>query len=242
MSWRLAGSLQTLRAEILDRFPGTTIWSIGDAAHRHRASDHNINSRGVVCAIDVVGGDQGNALWQFILDTKPDRVKYAIWQRRIVNSTVSPWTPRHYSGSNPHETHIHISVGRGPSGRSNDPHRYDDTSPWGFADTQPKPDPPSPPPDDDAEEWKQEVIDAMRTLDLSNAHNEPVLGPDPKRLQGLLLAWGYGPDGLVDDRGLPDGIAGPDTAGHLETFQSNEGLTVDRIAGEQTWTELLTGY
>ncbi|MFC4560957.1 hypothetical protein ACFO4E_03695 [Nocardiopsis mangrovi] len=56
MSWRLARSLATLRAEINTAAPDRSKrsdGSIGDAAHRASASDHNPNAAGVVCAIDI---------------------------------------------------------------------------------------------------------------------------------------------------------------------------------------------
>lgn len=130
MSWRLAKSLGTLRVEIRSRWPGTIIWTIGDAAHRTRSSDHNPNSQGVVCAIDVVGAVQAKAVWDLVLSSRDPRVKYAIFNREIISSTVSPWQVRRYTGSNPHLSHCHLSVGRGPSGRSTRPDLYDDESPW----------------------------------------------------------------------------------------------------------------
>src|SRR5690554_7976273 len=53
-----------------------------------------------------------------------------IFNRRIA-SKGGGW--RAYHGSNPHTSHVHVSVGVGPDGRSTGP--YDDTSPWGLAST-----------------------------------------------------------------------------------------------------------
>lgn len=133
MAWRLARSLVQLQRELDARFPGRTRpdWTIGDAAHRASASDHNPNAAGVVCAIDVRGRDVAAWLWDHLSQRKDPRMKYAIFRGRIMSSTVSPWTARTYTGSNPHNDHIHISVGRGPDGRSTG--NYDDTSPWGIS-------------------------------------------------------------------------------------------------------------
>jgi hypothetical protein len=134
MSWRLARSLEVLRDEIRAAHPGTTVWTIGDAAHRATASDHNPNAAGVVCAIDVLG-DKGlnlaNFAAQLVAAPRHPALKYVIWNRRIwsVSRAAEGW--RTYSGSNPHTTHVHVSVGTGPDGRSAGP--YDDTSPWGLA-------------------------------------------------------------------------------------------------------------
>lgn len=135
--WRQAGALEVLTHEVEERWPATTVWTIGDTDHRRRASDHNPNAEGVVCAVDIVGQAQAGALWQHILDVRDERVKYAIHYGRIVNSSVSPWQVRTYQGTNPHSHHIHVSVGRGPSGSSIRSDLYDDTSPWGLI--QPKP-------------------------------------------------------------------------------------------------------
>ena len=60
------------------------------------------------------------------------RVKYIIWNRQIANASpigsAEAWELRPYTGSNPHNKHIHISVKPikdGPSG-------YDTESSWGF--------------------------------------------------------------------------------------------------------------
>lgn len=134
MTWRLARSLATLSDEIQERWPGTTIWDIGDEDHRDRPSDHNPNGDGVVCAIDVLGAGIAAHLWDHLAATRDPRVKYAIHDEQIISSTVAPWTPRDYDGANPHADHIHISVGRGPSGESSRPDLYDDDAPWGVGE------------------------------------------------------------------------------------------------------------
>lgn len=129
MAWRLARSLETLRDEILTLHPGTTVWTIGDAAHAATWSDHNPNAAGVVCAIDVKGnaGLKLSAFAEHVRARNHRAFKYVIYNRRIA-SKGGAW--RTYHGSNPHTDHVHISVGEGPDGRSTGP--YDDTSPWGL--------------------------------------------------------------------------------------------------------------
>jgi peptidoglycan hydrolase-like protein with peptidoglycan-binding domain len=67
-------------------------------------------------------------------------------------------------------------------------------------------------------------------------HSEAV-----ERIQALLLAHGYGPEGLVDPQtGQPDGLPGPSTRKQLERFKRALGLpapytTVDA----DTWWVLL---
>lgn len=141
MSWRLSGALIRLQGEVNDRHPGRAKQSdgtIGDPAHAARKSDHNPNADGIVMAWDVTGGPNGAA--QSVVDhlerTRDPRIKYVIWQRRIMagNAGPAPWTWRPYKGANPHDKHAHISV------------NSDDASPWGYGEAQT---PPPIPKDDD---------------------------------------------------------------------------------------------
>lgn len=87
----------------------------------------------MVCAIDVKG-DGGMSLAEFaehLKRTNHRAVKYVIFNRRIWSKEKNSAGWRYYGGSNPHTTHVHVSVGVGPDGRSTGP--YDDTSPWGLA-------------------------------------------------------------------------------------------------------------
>jgi peptidoglycan hydrolase-like protein with peptidoglycan-binding domain len=132
MAWRLAKSLSVLRTEIVARYPGTTVWTIGDQAHASGYSDHNPNSTGVVCAIDVKA-DGGMSLQQFVMHliTNPHpNLRYVIYNRRIYQRK-NGWKAEIYYGSNSHEEHAHASVGNGPDGRSTS--SYDNTSTWRIA-------------------------------------------------------------------------------------------------------------
>lgn len=132
MAWRVARSLEVLRAEINAIAPNRSTasdGSIGDTAHQASWSDHNPNSAGVVCARDFThdpgDGADMNKIAAAIVAANPPALKYVIWNRRIWQGS---WQP--YYGSNPHTAHMHVSVGDGPDGRSTGP--YDDTSPWGL--------------------------------------------------------------------------------------------------------------
>ena len=129
MTGRLAKSLAMLRdqADALapQRSRASDGW-IGDAAHSARKSDHNPNGKGVVCAIDITHdprhGLDANALAETLRASKDPRLKYIIWNRRIWNPSVSAaWRP--YTGSNPHDKHVHVSVAAAAA-------LYDDARPW----------------------------------------------------------------------------------------------------------------
>lgn len=116
-SWRLARSLEDLRSRINTIAPRRSKASdgtIGDPAHRARTSDHNPNADGVVCALDIThdpaGGCDAGAIAESLRQSKDPRIKYVIWNKRIFSSTMQPWVWRPYTGTNPHQKHVHVSV------------------------------------------------------------------------------------------------------------------------------------
>lgn len=134
MAWRLAESLKKLREQINEAYPDrskASDGSIGDTAHSSRTSDHNPNAAGVVCAIDVThdprSGCTGDRLAAALIKSRDPRIKYIIWNRRIVFSygvrNKPAWTWLPYTGVNAHAHHIHISVG-------SEKVRYDDRAEW----------------------------------------------------------------------------------------------------------------
>lgn len=131
--WRLANSLIVLRNEVNQMFPGRSKASdgaIGDARHQGEwFSDHNPNTRGVVCALDLTqdaahGADMG-PLTEYLRTHRPPALKYMIYNRRICSAKTGwAWAP--YSGSSAHLEHAHFSVGPTPA-------QYDDTGTWNVA-------------------------------------------------------------------------------------------------------------
>ncbi len=131
MTWRVAKSLLQLRKQVNEKFPDRAkAWdgTIGDANHASRASDHNPwVDGGVVTAMDITHdpahGVNSQALADQLRASRDPRIKYIISNRRICSSAVSPWAWRPYSGSNPHDHHVHVSV-------MPDRKFYDDEAPW----------------------------------------------------------------------------------------------------------------
>lgn len=136
--WRVAKSLDVLLAEVNARAPKrskASDGSIGDAAHAARTSDHNpwvhdAAGVGVVRARDFTHDPAGGLDADWLAAQVADQLgkhpalgsgAYVIRSRRIISTDRlrEGWRP--YSGSNPHEHHVHVSVGlRG----------YDSTAPW----------------------------------------------------------------------------------------------------------------
>lgn len=142
-SWIVAESLNRLHQQLNALAPNrsrASDGSIGDALHVTRSSDHNpwlvLNGQPLVTARDWTNdpagglgcGDLGEALRR----AKDSRVKYVIWNRRIMSGAggPSPWLWRAYHGANPHTAHLHLSVVADQ--------RCRDGSPWmlpGMSDT-----------------------------------------------------------------------------------------------------------
>ena len=136
--WRVAKSLLALRDQVNRKAPNrnkANDGTIGDAAHASRTSDHNPwvtdGGVGVVTAMDIThdpahGCDAG-ALAEAIRGSRDARVKYVIWNRRIANPLPiggqPPWAWRPYTGANPHNHHVHISV-------KSDKPSYDSVASW----------------------------------------------------------------------------------------------------------------
>lgn len=119
-AWHPAASLVQLRDEVDGRWPDRDRSSdgmIGDAAHATSLSEHNpvghpygpqYGTPGCVHAIDVTarGIDAEAVVCAAIRDP---RVWYVIFDGSIWSKTYG-WERRAYTGSNPHTTHLHISL------------------------------------------------------------------------------------------------------------------------------------
>lgn len=145
MSWRVARSLDVLLNEVNEMAPRrskVSDGSIGDAAHATRSSDHNPwvqhGGQGIVRARDFTHdplhgldcNDLASDLAGLILGGFHPACRsgaYVIWRSRILSfdRRGEGWRP--YSGSNPHDKHLHISVATDPAG-------FDSALPWLVSD------------------------------------------------------------------------------------------------------------
>lgn len=223
MSWRLAKSIDRLKDEIEAAYPGTTVWTIGDKAHRGTWSDHNPNvCCDVVCAADVKG-DAGLDLGEFVgflIENPHPNLRYVIFDHKIYGRW-NDFEPEDYHGSNPHEEHAHVSTGDGPDGRSTED--YDSTASWHIAEIDDRPTPTPAKPSKPSTGTK--LGDKMPTIQNGNK------GARVRILQCLLLAWGY--------KLALDGIFGDKTEAAVRSFQSKYAKPVDGIVGPITWNKLL---
>lgn len=128
VSWYKDRGLAVLDRQMRDKYPGITIYGIGDPAHQARHSDHNPEADGSVDASDYMLGKSfthAQAEWFFnwMIAVKDPRVSYIIWNRKIVYG--GDWRVQKYTLSNPHTDHVHLSV--------NDKHE-NDTREWKMAE------------------------------------------------------------------------------------------------------------
>lgn len=137
MGWYVAGSLNKLLDQLNAKAPHrskVSDGSIGDASHSARESDHNPTATGQVCARDFTNDPAGGLPGQWLADalvaSRDPRIKYVIFNRRIVDSRAGnhPWQWMPYSGVNAHEHHVHVSVFAGALG--------DRTTPWNLGTDQ----------------------------------------------------------------------------------------------------------
>lgn len=137
--WRVGNALNKLLAQFDAQWPGrskASDGSIGDAAHQDEGacgSQHNsccikLSGIWIIRARDFThdpasGADMGRVSEAMRLARDP-RVRYIIFNRRITGPSYG-WEWRAYSGSNPHDKHMHVSVW-------DDAARFDNTADWSF--------------------------------------------------------------------------------------------------------------
>lgn len=215
MAWRVARSLEVLRDQVNHLSPNRSRASdgtVGDTAHSSRTSDHNPNSAGVVCAMDITHdpahGVDSEKLAEMLRSGKDARIKYVISNKKIFSGTGQgnpAWVWRKYTGSNPHNKHVHISV---------------------------KPDKAS---YDGAAVWKLDLKPSQEEVAKPAQIEHPTLrrgseGQVVEMLQSVLN--GAGASLKVD------GDFGPATERAVRAFQEKHGLVADGICGPYTWEAL----
>lgn len=133
MTWRNAKALDVFKKEITEAYPGRkpgSLQTIGDPNHSSRESQHNPNAAGVVTAIDVMNdkaGPDGDWLCDYLVKrgkAGDPRIWYIVWDRHIYSDTYN-WVKQEYKGTDPHTSHVHMSLKQTPAA-------YDNTAPWGI--------------------------------------------------------------------------------------------------------------
>lgn len=211
----LAPSLVALRASVNSQFPHrdkTSDGWIGDKAHAARKSEHNPDAKGCVHAIDVDidDGDPGRDLARELLKAciGHKAVWYVIYNGVIYSRTYN-WAARKYTGSNPHKTHVHISIQLTSAAEN-------DTSLVITKTAAPTP-------------WGPLYGGRAGTRVIRRWAR----GNDVSELQRVLNKWYPKRPQLA-----VDGEFGPATEEAVKYYQKAAKLTVDGIVGARTWEGL----
>ena len=226
-TWRVARSLDRLLAQLnalAPRRSKASDGSIGDAAHASRSSDHNpwvrLLGLGIVTARDFThdpaGGLDCEQLYAALVRSRDPRIKYVIWRRTITSGAAgpSPWVRRTYTGSNPHDKHLHLSV-------EDEANRYDDARDWLIPGAPVVVVKPAPAP-------SSAVRPVLRRGDTGGAVVEL-----QRRLVALFPAYRHEHGELV-----ADGAFGPTTEAWVRELQERSGLTADGVVGPRTYAAL----
>lgn len=193
---------------------------IGDDRHALERSDHNPDTAGVVHAIDVdKDGVPMRKIVGFLADRcrsgTEHRLQYIIFERTIWSRSWG-WTPRRYTGLNPHTRHAHFSA------------RYADVAgdptPWGVAAAfgphgTASTDTPAP---------RRAVPHPPGSRELA-PHRPPLSGADVAYVQRWIGKARCGP---------ADGLYGPRTVAGVRWYQGMRSLAADGRVGPATWRNM----
>ena len=205
---------------------------------KYSESDVNENIPWIDAWIEVVEGRlgrqpmiyTGSNVWRYEVGNTSKYINYPLWQVYYSGTASQPpvmpwpsWTMWQYSGGGSYQHHPDV-----PGVGVVDVNRWHGTLEelMQFARAGGTPPPvdntwPSPP--------KQVDLNTLR-----GTFSEYVA-----RVQGLLLSYGYGPDGLVNSSsGLPDGLMGNKTEGYLVDFKTKRSLPPNVVMDWATWWAL----
>jgi len=209
MSWTLPHNLSVRKAIILDCWPGTTIYAIGDAAHLNEHSDHNADSRNIVHAIDVMtykDDDKAKKILAWCLHATD--LEYVIYDHKIYEASNN-WQARTYTGSNPHTDHVHISGKHGSTGENSH-------TGTGYSVTAEKATPTGKP---------CGVVHPVGSRDVKQG----MKGHDVKWIQEKIGSARMG---------TADGIAGSKFTAGVKWYQQQHKLSADGIVGVKTYAAM----
>lgn len=234
VNWRLQGNLKKISSDIKKYRTNAVVYGVGDASHQSRKSDHNPYNWGygiVVSAIDVMirnGFTKKDAcLLVKMLKGRSD-IQYIIYNRTIWSASWG-WTPKRYTGSDPHTDHVHVSAKHSSSADK-------DGRGVSFVAEATKPKPGAKPVVNDKPSGKTPTKAPVKKPAAKKPApplKEGMKGPVVRKLQIAMNKVFPSYSKLVED-----GDFGGKTKAVMMEFQARAGLKVDGIVGDKTRIEL----
>jgi hypothetical protein len=181
---------------------------IGDTAHQQRHSDHN-DGNAFDLTHDPAHGVDCGVLSRLVIND--NRVTYVISNRQIYNRArvAEGWRP--YTGLNPHNQHMHVSIGAASR---------DDLSPWPWSASA-----------------ANRPFTSQQPILVGHAPSYPGTplrqgsqGTHVRTIQQRLKNLGYAI--------TIDCIFGPGTREVIVAFQRKKNLLADGMVGPKTWAGL----
>jgi Putative peptidoglycan binding domain len=181
---------------------------MGDTAHQQRHSDHN-DGNAFDLTHDPAHGVDCSVLSRRVIDD--NRVTYVISNRQIYNRArvAEGWRP--YTGLNPHNRHMHVSI-RAVS--------RDDLSPWPWSASAAN----------RSFTSKQPILAGRAPSYPGTPLRQGSQGTHVRTIQQRLKDLGYAI--------TIDGIFGPGTREVIFAFQRKRNLLADSMVGPKTWASL----
>lgn len=143
MAWYLNKALTNFREEVNRRYPSrdkSSDGTIGDTAHQATTSDHNPDPDGSVDAWDMdvelngPGKPYDDDLRKVInAAIKHEAIQYIIYNRKITSRSWGLGVWKTYTGSNPHDKHVHFNT-RTSHEKSNKPWLEEEDMPLSDSD------------------------------------------------------------------------------------------------------------
>ncbi len=234
VNWRLQGNLKVISAHIKKVCPKATVYSVGDASHQSRTSDHNPYNWGygiVVSAIDVMirnGFTKTDAKALVKALKGRSDIQYIIYDG-VIWSRSWGWTAKTYTGKDKHRDHVHVSA------RHTKAADQDKRGVKFRPDPQPNKTLPKPAPNQKSNQEKARdnkpapkapVFPLGPNGDYHEAAN-PRFKPGVKQFQQQLKdrGWDIKADGFFGDK----------TTEVVRAFQKEKHLGVDGRVGPLTW-------
>jgi hypothetical protein len=113
---------------------------------------------------DPAHGMDTYALFDYLCAHPHPELRYIISNRRVARKATG-WVAKKYTGSHPHNTHIHVAVGEGHDSQPLPP--YDSTESWGLREWAGE--------EDDMTPEQDKLLKQMRVSDVARSYDVEII-------------------------------------------------------------------